>query len=149
MFPPDLSDESVIAVWEFLAELSRSFEQLYAVQIRRKLDVVETTSQDDGCVLICKKQYLTEQTEKVDLSLRVRTGEQISQRWDFYCKIPLSYLDCQPASKYVSKMKTILNADPQSKAVKFTNRDSTAALTGMLFTVKIGNIEKRGFLATH
>lgn len=38
MYPPDLSDESVHAVWEFLNELSSSFERHYAVQLRRLLN---------------------------------------------------------------------------------------------------------------
>lgn len=35
MYPPDLSDESVQAVWEFLHELSSSFERNYFMQLRR------------------------------------------------------------------------------------------------------------------
>ena len=35
MYPPDLSDESVQAVWEFLRELSNSFERNYLMQLRR------------------------------------------------------------------------------------------------------------------
>ena len=38
MHPPDLSDESVQAVWEFLHELSSSFERHYFVQLRRPLN---------------------------------------------------------------------------------------------------------------
>ena len=38
MHPPDLSDESVQAVWEFLHELSSSFERHYFVQLRRLLN---------------------------------------------------------------------------------------------------------------
>lgn len=38
MYPPDLSDESVHAVWEFLNELSSSFERHYAPQLRRLLN---------------------------------------------------------------------------------------------------------------
>ena len=35
MNPPELSDASVQAVWEFLNELSNAFERHYAVQIGR------------------------------------------------------------------------------------------------------------------
>jgi hypothetical protein len=38
VYPPDLSDESVQAVGEFLRELSNSFERHYFVQLRRLLD---------------------------------------------------------------------------------------------------------------
>ena len=38
MNPPELSDASVQAVWEFLNELSNAFERHYAVQIRSLLN---------------------------------------------------------------------------------------------------------------
>ena len=37
MYPPELSDASVRAVWDFLFELSDAFESHYAVQLRRLL----------------------------------------------------------------------------------------------------------------
>ena len=37
MYPPELTDASVQAVWDFLFELSDSFERHYAVQLRRLL----------------------------------------------------------------------------------------------------------------
>ncbi len=43
MYLPELSDESVHAVWEFLYELSSSFERHYAVQLSRQLDIQKTS----------------------------------------------------------------------------------------------------------
>lgn len=41
MYPPELSDESVQAVWEYLDEICRSFERHYATQLKRRLDAEE------------------------------------------------------------------------------------------------------------
>lgn len=41
MYPPELSDDSVQAVWEFLDEICRSFERNYATQLKRRLDTEE------------------------------------------------------------------------------------------------------------
>jgi hypothetical protein len=41
MMPPDLPDETVAVLWEFLNEINRAFEQCYAGQLRRLLDSAE------------------------------------------------------------------------------------------------------------
>lgn len=41
MYPPKMSDDAVQAVWKYLNEVCQSFEQHYAVQLKRKLDADE------------------------------------------------------------------------------------------------------------
>ena len=41
LYPPELSDEAVAAVGDFLHELVCSFERHYAVQLRRHYDTLE------------------------------------------------------------------------------------------------------------
>lgn len=41
LYPPELSDEAVAAVGDFLHELVCSFERHYAMQLRRHYDALE------------------------------------------------------------------------------------------------------------
>jgi len=41
MYPPKLSDDAALAVWDYLNEVCQSFERHYAPQLKRKLDVKE------------------------------------------------------------------------------------------------------------
>ena len=41
MYPPRLSDDAVIKVWDYLNEVCQSFERHYAPQLKRKLDAKE------------------------------------------------------------------------------------------------------------
>ena len=41
LYPPELSDEAVAAIGDFLHELVCSFERHYAVQLRRHYDAME------------------------------------------------------------------------------------------------------------
>jgi hypothetical protein len=41
MMPPDLPDDTVAVLWEFLNEINRAFEERYAGQLRRLLDHAE------------------------------------------------------------------------------------------------------------
>lgn len=41
MYPPRLSDDAVLAVWDYLNEVCQSFERHYAKQLKQKLDAKE------------------------------------------------------------------------------------------------------------
>jgi len=41
MYPPKLSDDTALAVWNYLNEVCQSFERHYTTQLKRKLDAAE------------------------------------------------------------------------------------------------------------